>query len=311
MFQTVDHSVVLHFEQSEECADCAAILCQILQNHSGPRDAGLAGFTILEGTPASAYQSEWARFDTIKITKSRIQKRRTLLVSGVHGIIHVFKTAQLTNGAIIADKTPIHKVVRIAKYGVALERDPVDRRKLRWSALTFENSSGIVASKAGSDYLFRSRQERERFAAHLVGSDLRLGPKVRENGKKRRTLDDIHLTKRKPDASVMGDSDSLDGTTSRDEQLHFMDHIVRKSLMFKNWPTNVEFEARADARSKGDPSSRPRDKQIQSRSSSLESQTIRKRIERTVSMDVVKSSFVSDIWRIPWAHARVKIFCGS
>ena len=49
MFQ-LDHSVVLHFEQSEECADCAAILCQILQNRSGTRDAGLAGFTILEGT---------------------------------------------------------------------------------------------------------------------------------------------------------------------------------------------------------------------------------------------------------------------
>ena len=214
----------------------------------------------------------------------------------------------MTNGAIIADKTPIHKVVRIAKYGVAIERDPVDRRKLRWSALTFENSSGIVASKAGSDYLFRSRQERERFAAHLVGSDLRLGPIVRENGKKRRSLDDIHLTKRKTDASVMGDSDSLDGTTSRDEQLHFMDHIVQ-ILNVQELAYKVEFEARADARSKGDPSSRPRDKQIQSRSSSLESQTIRKRIERTVSMDVVKSSFVSDIWRIPWAHARVKIFC--
>jgi hypothetical protein len=107
--------------------------------------------------PASSYQAEWVRFDSIKITKSRVHKRRTLLVNGVHGIIHIFKTSTLTNGALVTNDSCIHKVIRVAEEGLVIERDPHDRRRLRWYV------SG--ANSTGSEYVFRSKQERERFAS--------------------------------------------------------------------------------------------------------------------------------------------------
>jgi hypothetical protein len=48
-----------------------------------------------------------------------------------------------------------------------VERDPRDRRKLRWYL--------AGAGNTGSEYVFRSKQERERFASHLNGLNLRMG----------------------------------------------------------------------------------------------------------------------------------------
>ena len=48
-----------------------------------------------------------------------------------------------------------------------MERDPRDRRKLRWYL--------AGAGNTGSEYVFRSKQERERFASHLNGLNLRMG----------------------------------------------------------------------------------------------------------------------------------------
>jgi len=68
--------------------DCVAILLKIHNQYEGER------IQLCEGMPDSSYQTEWVRFDSIKITKSRVHKRRTLLVNALHGILHIFKTVR-------------------------------------------------------------------------------------------------------------------------------------------------------------------------------------------------------------------------
>jgi hypothetical protein len=80
--------VIVQFEHPSECMDCVAILLKIHNQYEGER------IQLCEGMPDSSYQTEWVRFDSIKITKSRVHKRRTLLVNALHGILHIFKTVR-------------------------------------------------------------------------------------------------------------------------------------------------------------------------------------------------------------------------